>query len=92
MKFEWDEDKRASNLRKHGVDFVDAPLLWEGKMLIAEDTRADYGEQRWIGAGKLQGRVMIVVYTLREHGVVRIISFRKANSREVDGYEKSVQG
>lgn len=87
MIFEWDEAKRFINLEKHGVDFVDASKMWDGIMLVAEDTRREYGESRYVGTGRIEGRVMVVVYTNRSENVVRIISLRKANSRETRSYE-----
>lgn len=51
MEFEWDEAKRKDNLRKHGLDFLDAPTLFSGPMLARLDTREDYGEPRWFGIG-----------------------------------------
>lgn len=86
-KFEWDDAKRVINLEKHGVDFVDAEKMWQGTMVVAEDTRLDYGESRYVGIGRIEGRVMVVVYTERVPDIVRIISLRKANSREVRSYE-----
>ena len=62
MIFEWDEAKRLINLEKHGVDFVDASKMWNGPMLVAEDARREYGESRYVGAGRIEGRVMVVVY------------------------------
>lgn len=91
MEFEWDDAKRASTLEKHGVDFIDAPLLWSNPMVVARDTRKDYGEPRFVGLGTVNGRVMVVVYTQRFR-VIRIISFRKANSREVGAYESAIYG
>lgn len=90
MEFEWDENKRFLNLDKHGVDFVSAHQLWESPMVVVEDTRRNYGEQRWIALGKLNNRIMVVAYTERKSGIIRIISFRKANKREVAYYEKTV--
>lgn len=90
MEFEWDDAKRVSALEKHGVDFVDAPLLWGNPMVVVPDNRRDYGEPRFVGLGTVYGRVMVVVYTQRGSGVVRIISFRKANSREVKSYESAL--
>ncbi len=49
MDFEWDEAKRELNLSKHGLDFADAPNIFELPMLTALDTRHDYGEDRWLG-------------------------------------------
>ncbi len=91
MEFEWDEAKRIQAIEKHGVDFADAPFLWSSPMVVAGDNRKDYGEPRFIALGKLKGRVMVVVYTYRGAGVVRIISFRKANSREVKAYESALR-
>ena len=88
MNFEWDENKRITNLKKHGVDFVAASRLWNSPMLVVEDTRSNYQEQRWLGMGLLEKRVMIIVYTKRRN-TIRIISFRKANKREVKYYEKA---
>ena len=89
MIFEWDEAKRLINLEKHGVDFVDASKMWDGIMLVAEDARREYGESRYVGTGRIEGRVMVVVYTNRSANVVRIISLRKANSRETRSYESA---
>lgn len=87
MIFEWDEAKRLLNLEKHGVDFVDANKMWDGVMFVSEDTRREYGESRYIGIGRIDGRTMVVVYTNRNANIVRIISLRKANSRETRSYE-----
>lgn len=89
MIFEWDEAKRLINLEKHGIDFVDAPKMWAGPMLVAEDIRREYGESRYVGMGPIKGRLMVVVYTHRNQNIVRVISLRKANSREVYTYESS---
>lgn len=89
MIFEWDEAKRRINLEKHGVDFLDASKMWSGIMLVAEDARREYGESRYVGMGRIEGRVMVVVYTHRSLDVVRIISLRKANSRETRSYENA---
>ena len=90
MNFEWDEQKRIVNLKKHCVDFVAAYQLWDSPMVITEDTRVAYGEPRWVGMGLLRTRVMIVVFTKRHANTIRIISFRKANRREVTLYEKII--
>jgi len=90
MKFEWDENKRIANIDKHGIDFVAACLLWQAPMLVVQDDRQDYGETRWIGLGKLEKRIMVVVFTKRID-TVRIISCRKANKREIKYYEEATQ-
>ena len=44
MEYEWDEAKRLSNLRKHGVDFIDIPAVFDGDIVTVEDNRYAYGE------------------------------------------------
>lgn len=66
MQFEWDESKRISNIRKHGIDFVDVPTEFEGSIVTIEDDRFDYGEERFVTFGLLQGRVVAVVLTESE--------------------------
>jgi uncharacterized protein len=51
MDFEWDEDKRLTNLRKHGVDFVDVPSIFDRDTIMVEDNRYSYSEQRFITFG-----------------------------------------
>ena len=63
MKFEWDEDKNEENIRKHGFDFADVSVIFDGPMLVDTDTREDYGEDRWIVTGLVQNRVMVVIFT-----------------------------
>ncbi len=46
MQFEWNEQKRLTNIRKHGIDFRDAWQLFDAPMLVALDERADDGEDR----------------------------------------------
>lgn len=81
MKLEWDEAKRAKTLRERGIDFADvARLDWDDAVIIP-DTRCDYGEAREVAMAELDGRLMIVAYTIRGDRL-RVISFRKANRRE----------
>ncbi|WP_009633970.1 BrnT family toxin [Synechocystis sp. PCC 7509] len=85
MEYEWDEAKRLANLRKHGVDFVDVPAVFDGDILTVEDNRYSYGEQRFVTFGLLQGRVIAVVHTeLKDY--TRIISARKATKYEQRTY------
>lgn len=91
MRFEWDEAKRAANLAKHGIDFVDTLEMFAAPMLVRSDKRKDYGEPRWLGLGIVQGRLMVVAYTKRGPNTVRIISLRKANSREEDFFQEAIE-
>lgn len=85
MKFTWDEAKRQSNLKKHGLDFADAAKVFAGPLVLFEDDRADYDEQRMIGMGLLDSLVVLMVHV--ESGeTIRVISMRKADSDETDLY------
>ncbi len=91
MRFEWDEQKNEENIRRHGLDFEDAPEIFDFPMLVRLDTREDCGENRWSGIGVIQGRAVVVVFTERDGGeTIRIISLRKAMRREREAYEKTI--
>jgi len=81
MQFEWDENKRRSNLAKHGVDFSDASKVFEGPTLTFEDDRFAYSEQRFITMGLLQGNVVVVAHTESQNDV-RVISMREGTKYE----------
>ncbi len=83
----WDEGKRRSNLRKHGVDFASLAAFDWAAALHREDPREAYGEVRMVSIGPLDKRLHVVVWTERAEAI-RIISLRKANSRERDLYER----
>jgi uncharacterized DUF497 family protein len=82
VNFEWDEQKNAANIHKHGFDFTDAWEIFESPMLTAPDTREDYGEERWIGIGFLRERVVVIVFAERSDDIIRVISLRKALKHE----------
>jgi uncharacterized protein len=90
MEFNWSETKRASNIRDHGLDFVDAPLVFEGLTYTFEDDRFSYGEQRFVTLGLLADIVVSVVHTENDHEI-RIISFRQATKRESQIYFHAIQ-
>lgn len=82
----FDPAKDAANRAKHGVSLVDAERFEFETALVAIDNRADYGERREIAIGFVGSRLHVMVFTLREEAC-RVISLRKANSREVRFYE-----
>ncbi|WP_225767359.1 BrnT family toxin [Inquilinus sp. Marseille-Q2685] len=87
MDIDFDPVKNAANIARRGLDFADAALMWrEGPVVEIEDDRSDYGELRMIAVGRVRGRVCVAVYTDRGP-VRRIISFRKANRREINAYQ-----
>lgn len=85
----YDESKRISNLRKHGIDFLDIPTVFDGSIVTVEDDRFNYGEERFVTFGLLQGRVVAVVHTESED-LIRIISARKATKNEQKTYSKQI--
>ncbi len=91
MCFEWDEDKRRSNIDKHGVDFVLAAKIFANPTLEAVDDSDDYGEDRWIAIGHWGDHCLVVVYVWRGD-VRRIISAWKASKNDRQAYYKSVYG
>jgi uncharacterized DUF497 family protein len=90
VEFTWSEAKRAANIKAHGLDFVDAPRVFEGATYTFEDDRFSYGEQRFVTPGLLAGIAVSVVHTEGEHEI-RIISFRKATKREARIYFHAIQ-
>jgi uncharacterized DUF497 family protein len=90
MRFTWSERKRAINLREHGLDFVDAPRVFEGLTFTYEDDRFAYEEQRFITLGLLAGVPVSIAHTESEDEI-RVISFRKATSREAKLFFSQVQ-
>ena len=80
MRFFWHEPKRQANLKKHGLDFVDAEHVFMGPRFTFEDDREDYGEQRWITLGLLGMKVIVIAHTETE-GEIRVIPMREADKR-----------
>ncbi|MCK4561044.1 MAG: BrnT family toxin, partial [Calditrichia bacterium] len=62
MKIEWDEAKRKSNIKKHGFDFVDAVKVFDGATFTINDDRFDYGKNRYITLGMLEGIVVVIAH------------------------------
>jgi len=89
---EFDPLKDAENRERRGLRLELAALVFEGRYVEEEDRRQDYGETRIVATGPVEefgGRICVVVYTWRD-GVRRIVSFRKANDREIRKYQASV--
>jgi uncharacterized DUF497 family protein len=90
VKFSWSSTKRATNLKLHGLDFVDAAAVFDGVTFTFEDDRLTYRERRFVTLGLLAGVPVSIVHTEAEHEV-RIISFRKATRREAQIYFRALQ-
>lgn len=80
VEFEWDEDKRLSNLGKHKLDFRVAQRLFDGRPLFTT-INVDHDEPRWVSTGVHEYRYYTVVWTERDEKI-RIISFRRARGAE----------
>lgn len=89
MDFEWDEDKRLSNIEKHNFDFVGVGKIFEGETATILDNRFDYNEERFVTFGVLEGRVIAVTHTETDE-TIRIISVRKATKNEEESYFKQI--
>jgi hypothetical protein len=80
MEFEWDEDKRAANIDRHGIDFFTASLIFDGRPVITRASPRE-GEDRRTSTGCIDQRYITVVWTWRE-GRIRLISARRARHGE----------
>ena len=88
MRFDWDDKKYAINRRKHGIDFGTASLVFDDPLHLLTLDRVVDGEQRWRTIGMAAGvMLLVVVHTLEDDEVVRIISARKAEAHERRRYE-----
>ena len=89
MRFIWDEAKRKANLSKHGYDFADAHKVFQSPLVLAEDLRHDYGEQRMLALGLLETIVVLIVHVESDDSI-RVISMRKANKHETNNYFEKI--
>ena len=90
MDLEWDADKAARNLRKHGVEFsVAARTFCDPCRIEVYDGREGYGEDRWATIGYVAPALLYVVYTVRIGETIRLISARKANEQERKQYRQA---
>ena len=87
MRYEWDEQKREANYEKHDVDFNEVVNFEWDLAIETQDNRRDYGEERWVAVGRILSHIYVLIYTIRNKNI-RVISLRKANSRERKYYEK----
>ncbi len=91
--FEWDPDKAAANLKKHGIAFERAAQVFLDPVMVSiYDDDHSQEEERWITLGMDRNNVLLVViHTFRDlddaNARIRIISARKATKRESRDYE-----
>ncbi len=89
-RFEWDEQKRIQNLKKHGLDFLDAYCVFDRETLTDIDDRYDYGETRFLTLGIIHGVVVVISHT-EDDDSIRVISFRRADKYEQEIYFKAIR-
>jgi uncharacterized protein len=85
MKIIFDPEKQLFTLETRGLNMADAGQVFTGKNVTMLDDRKDYGEQRFVTVGYMNGRMVYVAWTPRD-GAYRIISMRKSNEREQQKY------
>ena len=95
MRFQWDESKNETNLRKHGISFETAALVFEDTNRLEFVERIEEGQERWHAIGSVRGSFLFltVAHTYTEDGdevVVRIISARRATRRERKLYAEAI--
>ncbi len=89
MRFEWDADKAASNLLKHGVSFNEAiEVFYDPNAIEGYDPSHSIVEARFFVIGLSSRRLLIVLYAEGKHNTIRIISARKASKAEQTDYER----
>lgn len=90
VKIEFDPDKDQENRRKHGTSLAEAARMDMAAASIEPDDRYDYGETRYRACGPIEGRLHMLVFTMRG-SVLRAISLRRANAREVKEHDRKNQ-
>lgn len=87
MRIEFDPDKDMANQRKHGLSLAEVERMDLGTAVIDPDRRYAYGEDRFQALGLIEARLHLLVFTMRGD-VLRAISLRKANLKEVRRYDE----
>lgn len=82
---DYDPAKDAANIAKHGLSLAEF-AGFDKEPVVVVDSRFDYGEDRFIGLGRIAGVPHAIVYTLRG-GTIRLISFRRAHEKEIRRHE-----
>ena len=88
MNFDWDEAKNEENIRKHGLDFLDAWEVFASPALFKPSSHE--GERRYLCFGEIKRLTVAIVFTLRGD-TIRIISFRKARKSERRYYKEAIK-
>ena len=90
MEIEFDPDKDRENRPKHGISLAETARMDLAAASIEPDERYDYGETPYRACGPIDGRLHMLVFTMRGSGL-RAISLRRANAREVREHDRKTQ-
>lgn len=90
IRFVWSDTKRLLNLKTHGIDFVDAAIVFASYTYTVEDFRFVYLERRFTTLGLLSDIPVSIAHTENAYEI-RIISFRKATCQEAEIYFSKIQ-
>jgi uncharacterized protein len=89
MEFEWDEEKAAANLAKHGVSFEEAKTVFDDPLYVDfYDPDHSFDEHRYIIIGESQQRRLLIVSYAERDNVIRLISVREVTRSERETYEE----
>jgi uncharacterized DUF497 family protein len=91
VKITFDKAKREQTLAQRGLDFADAAEVFEGLHTVLPDDRFEYAERRYISAGYLRGRMVVIVWTPRDEAR-HIISMRHCHAKEEARWRKHFEG
>ncbi|MFI3222933.1 MAG: BrnT family toxin [Methylococcaceae bacterium] len=91
MQFEWDKNKNKLNIQKHGISFNEAKTVFNDVLAsIFDDSWNSIEEHRELIIGSSDcARLLIISFTERTDGVIRIISARIATNPEIKNYERA---
>lgn len=90
MRFQWDDKKDKINITKHGIPFKTAELVFgdDDRLEMYDEIHSTPDEDRYITIGMIDEIMLVisVVYTPKEHDIIRLISARKATKKEREAY------
>jgi uncharacterized DUF497 family protein len=94
VRVEWDPEKDRANRAKHGLNFEEVQVLFDGKadcLLIYDEAHSDE-EDRFLAIGQIRSGVVVVAHTEPEEDVIRIISARMATRNEEELFRQRIGG
>jgi len=88
IKFSWDEEKNITNIRKHGISFIEAAKVYFDPIRLEfyDEEHSTLDEERWIIIGNTEMKILFVVIIKQAENLIRIISARFATKKEQEAY------